>query len=325
MKNRYPTSVATLVIALTLFICSCSKDPATAILPNPVNTTVSLLNKNGFLAFEDQATFQAYVEKFQKNPNDPAILKDIQFLESQSTELSKLDSLTLAKIAATGDLTGYDHLLKLVGDGEEKSLQPIVDDPTLSRLISKDGLIQIGGLVYQVKPSKVFQIRIVEFEQSKSSFLSTPEKVAQATVYQSQPLSAVKPTNNLKTLNRTEINTLTYENPGQGTCRFTAEAYLLDLGFYRKLAVRVKHEWRQRFWFSYYWGNSSAAMSMEGDINFHEYYTSFSRHYAASTQDDYKIETVIDETFNYVPLNWQSNVGKAICRGRNGITYSLSF
>lgn len=322
MKNHYTTYVVAILFACTLVVTSCSKDPAATIVP--VNTTYTLLNSNGFLAFEDQAAFQAYVEKFQKNPSDPSILRDIQFLESQSTELRKLDSLTLTQMAETGDLTGFEHMLKLVGDGDDKSLQPIVDDPTLSRLINKEGLIQIGELVYQVNPSKVFQIRIVDFEQNKATFLASPEKVAQATVYQSQPIGALKPTTALKTLNKVESNTVTYENPGQGTCRFTAEVYLLDLGFYRKLAVRVKHEWRQRFWFTYYWGNSSAAMSMEGDINFLEYYTPFSKHYSAATQDDFKIETVIDETFNYVPLNWATNVGTAICRGRNGLYYSLT-
>ena len=322
MKNHYTTYVVAILFACTLLSTSCSKDPAASILP--VNTTQTLLNANGFLAFQDQAAFQAYVEKFQKNPSDPSILRDIQFLESQSTELRKLDSLTLTQLAETGDLTGFEHMLKLVGDGDDKSLQPIVDDPILSRLINKDGLIQIGELVYQVNPSKVFQIRIVDFERNKATFLASPEKVTQATVYQSQPATAIKITTS-KMLNRTESNSVTYENPGQGTCRFTAEVYLLDLGFYRKLAVRVKHEWRQRFWFTYYWGNSSAAMSMEGDINFLEYYTPFSKHYSATTQDDYKIETVIDETFNYAPLNWATNVGTAICRGRNGLTYSLNF
>ena len=322
MKNHYTTYVVAILFACTLVVTSCSKDPAATIVP--VNTSYTLLNSNGFLAFEDQAAFQAYVEKFQKNPSDPSILRDIQFLESQSTELHKLDSLTLTKIAETGDLTGFEHMLKLEGDGDDKSLQPIVDDPILSRLINKDGLIQIGELVYQVNPSKVFQIRIVDFEQNKATFLASPEKVAQAAVYQSQPIGALKPTSALKILNKVESNSVTYENPGQGTCRFTAEVYLLDLGFYRKLAVRVKHEWRQRFWFTYYWGNSSAAMSMEGDINFLEYYTPFSKHYSAATQDDFKIETVIDETFNYVPLNWATNVGTAICRGRNGLYYSLT-
>lgn len=322
MKNLSASFLANIAFCCTLFFSSCTKDPAASILP--ANTTHTLLNANGFLAFEDQAAFQAYVEKFQKNPADPGILRDIQFLESQSTELHKLDSLALTQLAATGDLSGFEHLLKLVGDGNDKSLQPIVDDPILSRLINKDGLIQIGELVYQVNPSKVFQIRIVDFEQNKATFLATPEKVAQATAYVSQPVSSIKSNNNLKILNRTEISSVNYENPGQGTCRFTAEVYLLDLGFYRKLAVRVKHEWRQRFWFAYYWGNSSAAMSMEGDINYVEYYTSFSKHYSASTQDDYKIETVIDETFNYVPLNWTTNVGTAICRGRNGQYFNLT-
>jgi hypothetical protein len=227
-------------------------------------------------------------------------------------------------MAESGDLTGYEHMLKLVGDDDDKSLQPLVDDPILSRLINKDGLIQIGELVYQVNPSKVFQIRIVDFELNKATFLASPEKVPQVKVYQSQLATTIKNSTS-KTLNKVEGNTVTYENPGQGTCRFTAEVYLLDLGFYRKLAVRVKHEWRQRFWFTYYWGNSSAAMSMEGNINFLEYYTPFSKHYFATTQDDYKIETVIDETFNYVPLNWASNIGTAVCRGRNGLTYSLQF
>jgi hypothetical protein len=322
MKNHYTTYVVAILFAFTFFVSSCSKDPAASIVP--ANTTYTLLNSNGFLAFEDQVAFQAYVEKFQKNPSDPGILRDIQFLESQSTELRKLDSVSLSQMAETGDLTGFEHMLKLVGDGDDKSLQPIVDDPTLSRLINKDGLIQIGELVYQVNPSRVFQIRIADFEQTKATFLASPEKVAQATVYQSQPASAIKNTSS-KMLNRTESNSVTYENPGQGTCRFTAEVYMLDLGFYRKLAVRVKHEWRQRFWFTYYWGNSSAAMSMEGDINFLEYYTPFTKHYSVSTNDDYKIETVIDETFNYVPLNWATNVGTAICRGRNGLTYSLNF
>ena len=323
MKNLSATYVATILLAFSLFLSSCSKDPAATVVP--VSTTANLLNANGFLAFEDQKSFQSYVEKIQKNPSDPSILHDLQFLESQSTEMQKIDSLSLAHVAETGDLTGFEHLLKLVGDGNEKSLQPLVDDPILSRLINKDGLIQIGELVYQVSPSKVFQIRIVDFEQNKSSFIASPEKVVQATVYKSQTVNAIKSTNTLKTLNRVESNSVTYENPGQGTCRFTAEAYILDLGFYRKLAVRVKHEWRQRFWFTYYWGNSSAAMSMEGDINFLEYYTPFTQHYSSSTQDDYKIETVIDETFNYVPLNWAMNVGTAICRGRNGVYYSLTF
>lgn len=322
MKNHYTTYVVAILFAFTFFVSSCSKDPAASIVP--ANTTYTLLNSNGFLAFEDQVAFQAYVEKLQKNPSDPGILRDIQFLESQSTELRKLDSVSLSQMAETGDLTGFEHMLKLVGDGDDKSLQPIVDDLTLSRLINKDGLIQIGELVYQVNPSRVFQIRIADFEQTKATFLASPEKVAQATVYQSQPASAIKNTSS-KMLNRTESNSVTYENPGQGTCRFTAEVYMLDLGFYRKLAVRVKHEWRQRFWFTYYWGNSSAAMSMEGDINFLEYYTPFTKHYSVSTNDDYKIETVIDETFNYVPLNWATNVGTAICRGRNGLTYSLNF
>jgi hypothetical protein len=323
MKNHYPTYVVAILFALTFFVSSCSKDPAASIIP--VNPPQTLLNSNGFLAFENQVAFQAYVEKFQKNPNDPSILRDIQFLESQSTELRKLDTVSLNQMAETGDLTGFEHMLKLVGDDDDKSLQPIVDDPTLSRLINKDGLIQIGELVYQVNPSKVFQIRIVDFEQNKSSFIASPEKVVQATVYKSQAVNAIKSINTLKTLNRVESNSVTYENPGQGTCRFTAEVYILDLGFYRKLAVRVKHEWRQRFWFTYYWGNSSAAMTMEGDIHFLEYYTPLSKHYSATTQDDYKIETVIDETFNYVPLNWATNVGTAICRGRNGLTYNLNF
>jgi hypothetical protein len=322
MKNHYTTYVVAILFAFTFFVSSCSKDPAASIVP--ANTTYTLLNSNGFLAFEDQVAFQAYVEKLQKNPSDPGILRDIQFLESQSTELRKLDSVSLSQMAETGDLTGFEHMLKLVGDGDDKSLQPIVDDPTLSRLINKDGLIQIGELVYQVNPSRVFQIRIADFEKTKATFLASPEKVAQATVYQSQPASAIKNTSS-KMLNKVESNSVTYENPGQGTCRFTAEVYMLDLGFYRKLAVRVKHEWRQRFWFTYYWGNSSAAMSMEGDINFLEYYTPFTKHYSVSTNDDYKIETVIDETFNYVPLNWATNVGTAICRGRNGLTYSLNF
>ena len=322
MKNHYTTYVVAILFAFTFFVSSCSKDPAASIVP--ASTTYTLLNSNGFLAFEDQVAFQAYVEKFQKNPSDPVILRDIQFLESQSTELRKLDSVSLSQMAETGDLTGFEHMLKLVGDGDDKSLQPIVDDPTLSRLINKDGLIQIGELVYQVNPSRVFQIRIADFKQTKATFLASPEKVAQATVYQSQPASAIKNTTS-KMLNKVESNSVTYENPGQGTCRFTAEVYLLDLGFYRKLAVRVKHEWRQRFWFTYYWGNSSAAMSMEGDINFLEYYTPFTKHYSVSTNDDYKIETVIDETFNYVPLNWATNVGTAICRGRNGLTYSINF
>ncbi|MHA8085028.1 hypothetical protein [Aquirufa antheringensis] len=322
MKNRYPTYVVAILFACTLFSTSCSKDPAATFVP--ANTTYTLLNSNGFLAFEDQVAFQAYVENFQKNPSDPVILRDIQFLESQSTELRKLDSVSLSQMAETGDLTGYEHMLKLVGDDDDKSLQPLVDDPILSRLINKDGLIQIGELVYQVNPSKVFQIRIADFEQTKATFLTSPEKVAQATVYRSQSASAIKNTTS-KMLNKVESNSVTYENPGQGTCRFTAEVYLLDLGFYRKLAVRVKHEWRQRFWFTYYWGNSSAAMSMEGDINFLEYYTPFTKHYSVSTNDDYKIETVIDETFNYVPLNWTTNVGTAVCRGRNGLTYSLHF
>jgi hypothetical protein len=322
MKNHYPTYVVAILFAFTFFVSSCSKDPAASIIP--VNTPQTLLNSNGFLAFENQVAFQAYVEKFQKSPNDPSVLRDIQFLESQSTELRKLDSVSLSQMTETGDLTGFEHMLKLVGDGDDKSLQPIVDDPTLSRLINKDGLIQIGELVYQVNPSKVFQIRIADFEQTKATFLTSPEKVAQATVYRSQPASAIKNTTS-RMLNKVESNSVTYENPGQGTCRFTAEVYLLDLGFYRKLAVRVKHEWRQRFWFTYYWGNSSAAMSMEGDINFLEYYTPFTKHYSVSTNDDYKIETVIDETFNYVPLNWTTNVGTAVCRGRNGLTYSLHF
>ena len=192
MKNHYTTYVVAILFACTFFLNSCSKDPDASILP--VNTTHTLLNSNGFLAFEDQVTFQAYVEKFQKNPSDPSILHDIQFLESQSTELRKLDSLTLTQIAETGDLTGFEHMLKLVGDGDDKSLQPIVDDPILSRLINKDGLIQIGELVYQVNPSKVFQIRIVDFEQNKATFLASPEKVTQATVYQSQPATALKNT-----------------------------------------------------------------------------------------------------------------------------------
>jgi hypothetical protein len=211
-----------------------------------------------------------------------------------------------------------------VGERDDKSLQPMVDDPILSRLISKDGLIQIGELVYQVSSEYVFQIKIADFIKNKASFLMVPEKVANVEVYKSQSMANIQPTGTLNILNRTESNTVIYENPGQGTCRFTAEVYLLDLGFYRKLAVRVKHEWRQRFWFSHYWGNSNAAMSMEGKIDFLEYFTPFSKQYAASTEDHHKIETVIDETFNYVPLTWQYNTGTAICRGRNGLYYSLN-
>lgn len=323
MKNLNSTFVVAILFACTFLATSCSKDPEASILP--ANTTYTLLNANGFLAFENQTAFQAYVEKLHRNPADPSIMQDIQFFESQSTELRKLDSLKLQQLAETGDLTGYDHILKLVGDGEEKSLQPLVDDPILSRLISKDGLIQIGELVYHVSTSKVFQIRIAEFIQNKEAFIKAPEKVARVEVYKSQSLASIPSKGTLKILNRTESSSVNYENPGQGTCRFTAEVYLLDLGFYRKLAVRVKHEWRQRFWFAYYWGNSSAAMSMEGDINFFEFNTPFSKRYSAATEDDYKIETVIDETFNYVPLSWQNNIGTAVCRGRNGQTFQLTF
>jgi hypothetical protein len=322
MKNLSASYLAMFLFAINLLFGSCSKDQTSEIVPASKQAT--LVNIHGFLSFENQDAFESYLKRFQLNPNDPNILRDIQYFESQSTELLKLDSLTLTHLAQTGDLSGYDHIVKLVGESEDKSLQPMVDDPVLSRLISKEGLIQIGALVYQVNPTKIFQIKIADFEQNKANFLAEPQNVALAKVYQSQTSSALKPAKTSSTLNKVVSNSVTYENPGQGTCRFTAEVYLLDLGFYRKLAVRVKHEWRQRFWFSHYWGNSNAAMRMEGKIDFLEFYTPFSVQYAASTEDDHKIETVIDETFNYVPLNWQSNIGTAICRGRNGLYYTLN-
>jgi hypothetical protein len=322
MKNLSASYLVLFLLAITLLFGSCSKDQTNEIIPASKQAT--LLSIHGFLTFENQDAFESYLKRFQLNPNDPTILRDIQFFDSQSTSLERLDSLSLTQLGETGDLNGYDHLFKLVGERDNKSLQPMVDDPILSRLISKDGLIQIGELVYQVSSEYVFQIKIADFVKNKASFLMVPEKVANVEIYKSQSMANIQPTGTLKILNRTASNTVTYENPGQGTCRFTAEVYLLDLGFYRKLAVRVKHEWRQRFWFSHYWGNSNAAMSMEGKIDFLEYYTPFSKQYAASTEDDHKIETVIDETFNYVPLNWQYNIGTAICRGRNGLYYSLN-
>jgi hypothetical protein len=310
------------LLLYTSVISSCSKDQTNEIIPATKQPT--LLSVHGFLSFENQDAFENYLKRFQLNPNDPTILRDIQYFDSQSTALQRLDSLTLTQLGETGDLSAYDHVLKLVGERENKSLQPLVDDPILSRLISKDGLIQIGELVYHVSSEYVFQIKITDFVKNKGSFLLTPEKTAFVEVYKSQPVTSIRSKESIKTLNQVQSNSVTYENPGQGTCRFTAEVYLLDLGFYRKLAVRVKHEWRQRIWFSHYWGNSNAAMSMEGKIDFLEYYTPFSTQYSASTEDDHKIETVIDETFNYVPLNWQYNTGTAICRGRNGLYYTLN-
>ena len=322
MKNLSASYLALFLFAISLLLGSCSKDQTNEIIP--ASKKAILLNIHGFLTFENQDAFESYLKRFQLNPNDPTILRDIQFFDSQSTSLERLDSISLTQLGETGDLSGYNHLFKLVGERDDKSLQPMVDDPILSRLISKDGLIQIGELVYQVSSEYVFQIKIADFIKNKASFLMVPEKVANVEVYKSQSMANIQPTGTLNILNRTESNTVTYENPGQGTCRFTAEVYLLDLGFYRKLAVRVKHEWRQRFWFSHYWGNSNAAMSMEGKIDFLEYFTPFSKQYAASTEDHHKIETVIDETFNYVPLTWQYNTGTAICRGRNGLYYSLN-
>jgi hypothetical protein len=322
MKNLPASYLAMFLFAITLLFGSCSKDQTSEIIP--VIRQPTLLSIHGFLAFENQDAFESYLKRFQLNPNDSNILRDIQFFDSQSTSLERLDSLTLTQLGETGNLSGYDHLFKLVGERENKSLQPMVDDPVLSRLISKDGLIQIGELVYQVSSEYIFQIKIADFVKNKASFLLTPENTPMVDVYKSQPVASIRPKGSLIVANRTASNSVSYENPGQGTCRFTAEVYLLDLGFYRKLAVRVKHEWRQRFWFSHYWGNSNAAMSMEGKIDFQEFYTSFSKQYAATTEDDHKIETVIDETFNYVPLNWLSNEGTAICRGRNGLYYTLN-
>ena len=85
MKNLCASYIATPFLACTLFFASCTKDPAVEI--TPANTTPTLLNANGFLAFADQSTFQAYVENLHRNPADPSILQDIQFFESQSTEL----------------------------------------------------------------------------------------------------------------------------------------------------------------------------------------------------------------------------------------------
>jgi hypothetical protein len=322
MKNLSASYLVLFLLAITLLFGSCSKDQTNEIIP--ASKQAILLNIHGFLTFENQDAFESYLKRFQLNPNDPTILRDIQFFDSQSTSLERLDSLSLTQLRETGDLNGYDHLFKLVGERDNKSLQPMVDDPILSRLISKDGLIQIGELVYQVSSEYVFQIKIADFVKNKASFLNSPQSTPLVEVYKCQPVSSIRSKSIVGIANRTASNTVTYENPGQGTCRFTAEVYLLDLGFYRKLAVRVKHEWRQRFWFSHYWGNSNAAMSMEGKIDFLEYYTPFSKQYAASTEDHHKIETVIDETFNYVPLTWQYNTGTAICRGRNGLYYSLN-
>ena len=322
MKNLSASYLVLFLLAITLLFGSCSKDQTNEIIPASKQAT--LLSIHGFLTFENQDAFESYLKRFQLNPNDPTILRDIQFFDSQSTSLERLDSLSLTQLGETGDLNGYDHLFKLVGERDNKSLQPMVDDPILSQLISKDGLIQIGELVYQVSSEYVFQIKIADFVKNKASFLNSPQSTPLVEVYKCQPVSSIRSKSIVGIANRTASNTVTYENPGQGTCRFTAEVYLLDLGFYRKLAVRVKHEWRQRFWFSHYWGNSNAAMSMEGKIDFLEYYTPFSKQYAASTEDDHKIETIIDETFNYIPLNWQYNIGTAICRGRNGLYYSLN-
>ncbi len=322
MKNLSASYLVLFLLAISLLLGSCSKDQTSEIIP--ASKQASLLSIHGFLSFENQDAFENYLKRFQLNPNDPTILRDIQFFDSQSTSLERLDSLSLTQLGETGDLNGYDHLFKLVGEQDTKSLQPIVDDPILSRLISKDGLIQIGELVYQVSSDFVFQMKIADYVKNKVSFLNSPQSTPLVEVYKCQPVSSIRSKSIVGIANRIASNTVTYENPGQGTCRFTAEVYLLDLGFYRKLAVRVKHEWRQRFWFSHYWGNSNAAMSMEGIIDFQEFYTSFSKQYSASTEDDHKIETVIDETFNYVPLFWQSNVGTAICRGRNGLYYTLN-
>jgi hypothetical protein len=322
MKNLSASYLVLFLLAITLLGGSCSKDQTNEIIPTAKQA--SLLSIHGFLSFENQDAFENYLKRFQLNPNDPNILRDIQYFDSQSTALQRVDSLTLAQLGETGNLSAYDHLFKLTGEREDKSLQPLVEDAVLSRLISKDGLIQIGEIVYQISSEYVFQIKIADFVKNKGSFLLSPETTPLVEVYKCQPVTSIRPKGIVGMANRTASNSVTYDNPGQGTCRFTAEVYLLDLGFYRKLAVRVKHEWRQRFWFSHYWGNSNAAMSMEGKIDFQEYYTSFSKQYAASTEDDHKIETVIDETFNYVPLFWQSNVGTAICRGRNGLYYTLN-
>lgn len=322
MKNLSASYLAIFLLSYTLLLGSCSKDQTNEIVP--ITKHASLVSIHGFLSFENLDAFENYLKRFQLNPNDPNILRDIQYFDSQSTALQRIDSLTLAQLGETGNLNGYEHLFKLKGEREDKSLQPLVEDAILSRLISKDGLIQIGEIVYQVSAEHVFQIKITDFVKNKGSFLLSPATTPLVEVYKCQTVSSIQPKGIIGIANRTAINSVSYDNPGQGICRFTAEVYLLDLGFYRKLAVRVRHEWRQRFWFSHFWGNSNAAMSMEGKIDFQEYYTSFSKQYAASTEDDHKIETVIDETFNYVPLFWHSNVGTAICRGRNGLYYTLN-
>ena len=65
------------LLAITLLFGSCSKDQTSEIIPASKQAT--LVNIHGFLSFENQDAFESYLKRFQLNPNDPNILRGIQF------------------------------------------------------------------------------------------------------------------------------------------------------------------------------------------------------------------------------------------------------
>jgi hypothetical protein len=186
-KLFYSASIGSIMLLLAVLVQSCKQDVAVQPTPTvdnvttPVGTVFSVKLDNaevidGRLVFKSREKLEADYAKMSKNQSALSNF-EAQF-KGYTSQKQAFENFSSADLDRTnGDLTPFqDYVVKNVKNGEV-SYDEVIVPAIYSRLISSEGLLQIGEKVYKFVPNFIYEFNVSEmaaYRANKNNLSAIP-------------------------------------------------------------------------------------------------------------------------------------------------------
>lgn len=172
MKINFVLKFSSLCMALFLMTFSSCKEEY---LADAEKREGKINVNNGRLTFDSDATFRSTIQSLIKQQDKlDEWEKQWPSFTSMRRAYNQISDEKKIQLITSGDLSGYESILAITGEGDEKEMDIIISDPILATLVSNDGYLYIGDKAYKFMSDKFFIIQ--DYDDSKLSKINKNTK-----------------------------------------------------------------------------------------------------------------------------------------------------
>lgn len=283
------------MVSFIFLIASCKEKDTTPPQPLEVKTNKDVELVDGVLKFSSRDHLNRVVKEITNKDDMSNWYSDNGF----TSLLKRQKSITAAQydeIGKTGEFGSLADLLVFRGNGENKILEKIVDDPRFAAVLSSKGYVIVSDTIYQIGIDKVASIKMNGDKSILTKFLKNVDfQGVSFTKIVNEPVKNARIQDDFQD---------TY-----GKRRIIAEFKHHNAGIYHSLVVRVRY--LKKNWVGWS-GTEAPYLSFTASGT---YWTGYSNNIpfqgSRSGRDVEEVSMFVDEAYHL--MGWGRSTGHMYC------------